>query len=134
MSLTVTCNFPPSVPPRTDDEDDNEDDLGEIQFVWTVEGNLSSWQILGDSAVKYPAAKWREFLAGQKMRLDFGDEYGSHVDNGTVSIIRVEDAVLFEVDGARGGVMHMRLPFAACLGAFNDVITALEEYTRLREE
>lgn len=55
----------------------------------------------------------------------FGDCYGSHVDNGKVVIChQLNGQVEFKVDGARGGILSVCIPFEKVKNAIETVAAA----------
>lgn len=86
-----------------------------------------SFVINSDSVLDYPSSKWEELAATDNLcTLLFGDEYGSHVDNGKIEITATKDKVIFEIDGARGGVMTFHMEKSRCVSAFREVAKLLK--------
>ena len=94
----------------TEETADDESDIGQISTI-TIKysGGIFTlddcWRDHGITS-----AKWLELLTPGK-ELFLGCDYGSHVDNGTVSIEHtVEGNLRFCVDGARGGILSYEIP------------------------
>lgn len=71
---------------------------------------------------------WTKLIDGDH-KIAFGDCYGSHVDNGVVSIQTEGDLVTFYVDGARGGTLMMsKNKDATMCGDFQVIHNTFVEY------
>ena len=74
--------------------------------------------ISGDSIVHTEYIDWIKLIDVESFSLEFGDSYGSHVDNGLVSITHKNSQLEFCVDGARGGDMAILIPVSVCKEEF----------------
>ena len=103
-----------------------EDDVLTLTFIYKgdIEFNMS---ITGDSITQDKSPNdWCKLVDQQGFALDFGDLYGSHVDNGTVSIVNKNSVLEFCVDGARGGDIVVRIPIFICKNEFYELAKFME--------
>jgi hypothetical protein len=102
--------------------DNIETSYPELRF-WAEDS--AEWSLEGDSVCEYTPEQWRLLLAAPSV-MEFGDVYGSHVDNGIVRIKHENGRLEFVVDGARGGKMRWSLPIDLCREAIEHVATRIE--------
>lgn len=119
--LSVLINLPADCL----DNDDPDGDVASIRFTY---GN-ARWTIHSNTAVKYPRKTWLDMVLIEGLRsMDFGDCYGSHVDNGDVKITGFKSTIAFSVNGARGGEISWSAPVEACRCAFEQVADAMADF------
>jgi len=82
--------------------------------------------IITDSILDYDYTDWAKLIERDGMCLEFGDEYGSHVDHGIVSIFNEEGKMKFQVDGAKGGDIVVSCPLSLCKDEFSKLVDLLK--------
>ena len=99
-------------------ESDHTFDLPQIHFNYIGEVEFQM-NISGDSLFDdKKCTDWIKLVEDDKFTLQFGDSYGSHVDNGVVEIRSLNSYLEFEVDGARGGDIIIKIPKSICKNEF----------------
>ena len=95
-------------------------EYGIFQLEFTYKGDVEiSMCIRGDSVIEgRNCSDWVRLVEEEDFCLEFGDEYGSHVDNGIVSIEHKNSRLEFCVDGAKGGELRVKLPVSICKSEF----------------
>jgi hypothetical protein len=91
-----------------------------VTFSYENSGFKCSMSISDEESLnEITADNWLK-LTKKSTSLNFGAVYGSHVDNGEVSISsNLEDnQITFKVDGARGGINEFSVPVSECGWAF----------------
>ncbi len=63
-------------------------------------------------------SSWIKLIEEDFFCMSFGDSYGSHVDNGIISIRHNNLDLEFFVDGARGGTIFVKIPIYLCKSEF----------------
>ena len=93
---------------------------GIFQLEFTYKGDVEiSMCVTGDSVIKVSdCSYWVRLVEEDGFCLEFGDSYGSHVDNGIVSIEHKNSRLEFCVDGAKGGEISVKLPVSICKSEF----------------
>ena len=94
------------------------EDFFQLEFTYKSDVEISMC-ISGDSVIAdRTCSDWVRLVEEEDFCLEFGDEYGSHVDNGIVSIKHKNSKLEFLVDGAKGGELSVKLPISVCKSEF----------------
>jgi hypothetical protein len=87
------------------------DDEPKLEFIYEGEVGLSL-SITGSSIFNAEVNDWQQLVEKDQFCMEFGDSYGSHVDNGIVSIEHEGSQLKFCVDGAKGGILIIKIPLS----------------------
>lgn len=101
-----------------------EEDIGRFSsIVFDILSDGVSIEITivdGDHRLDNPS-KWMELLHESNCTLTFGSQYGSHVDNGSITIERDDTTVTFFNDNALGCSTSISYSFNQCEQAFKNI-------------
>ena len=105
----------------------NDDD---IYITITLTFNVIKITYSADKLINIPHTKWLDLLNINGKSLRLNDGYGSHCDNGDVSITNYDGKLCFNVDTATGGEISVTLPVEDCREAItkiSDTIALLQK-------